>query len=94
MPFKFVCLILLALRSGSFNIMKISSDINPQDNQQTNRQLLEETMLNNIYFRKPHFVWNRLMSVNEICMGEILIVSHKSFYCSIDFLECSPKLVP
>ena len=34
------------------------------------------------------------MNVHEIGMGEILIVSHKSFCCLIDFHECSPKWVP
>ena len=47
-----------------------------------------------IYMREPTFLWTRLMNVYEICVGEILIVSHKSYYCSIDFPECSPKWVP
>ena len=34
------------------------------------------------------------MNVYEIGMGEILIVSHKSFCCAIDFPEYSPKWVP
>ena len=47
-----------------------------------------------IYMREPLFLWTPLMNVYEIGMGEILIVSHKSFRCSIDFPERSPKWVP
>ena len=38
---------------------------------------------------EPPFLWTRLMNVYENGMGAILIVSHKSFCCSIDFLEWS-----
>ena len=47
-----------------------------------------------IYMREPPFLWTRLLNAYEIGIGEILIVSHQSFCCSIDFPECSPKLVP
>ena len=47
-----------------------------------------------IYMREQSFLWTRLMNVYEIGIGEIIIVSHKSFCCSIDFSECSPKWVP
>ena len=40
-----------------------------------------------IKMHEPPFLWTRLMNVYENGMGAILIVSHKSFSCSIDFLE-------
>ena len=47
-----------------------------------------------IYMRELPFLRTRLMNIYEIGMGEILIESNKSFCCSIDFPECSPKWVP